>query len=121
MRKILLSAALCAFLSVSASCGEAAFVPSHGAGAGGVVSAEAAKELPDDVKVVLRGNIVKHIRRDYYEFRDESGSLTVEIDDDIWRGLIVSPEDRVEIRGEVDRDFNSMKIEADYIEILKTP
>ena len=119
MRKIFLLVALCALLSVSASCGEAAFAPSHGTG--GFVSAEAAKELPDDAQVVLRGAVVRHIRKDYYEFRDETGSVTVEIDDDIWRGLIVRPEDRVEIRGEVDRDFGSMKIEADYIEILKAP
>ena len=123
MKKLWEFLIFCAVLFAGAACGEAAFVPSRGASpnAGRIITAEAAKSLPDDSKVVLQGSIESHIRKDYYVFRDGTGSVTVEIDDDIWRGLIVSPEDTVRVHGEVDRDFGSMKIEVDYIEIVKTP
>ena len=121
MKKTLLWAIVGVCCLISAAGGEAAFVPSRGAvpETQNAITTEAAKSLPDDTKVVLRGTIQKHLRKDYYEFRDESGTVTVEIDDDDWHGLIVSPDDRVELRGEVDRDFNSMKIEVEFIEILK--
>jgi uncharacterized protein (TIGR00156 family) len=75
--------------------------------------------LPDDAKVVLQGYILSHIRSDHYLFQDDTGSITVEIDNDNWRGLTVSPADRVEIHGEVDRDLLTLEIEVEYIRKLE--
>ena len=74
-----------------------------------------AKEMPDDHYVVLRGNIVEKTRKEHYLFRDETGSITIEIDDDDWRGLTVTPEDTVEIGGEVDKGWRSIKIDVDWV------
>ncbi len=84
-----------------------------------VVSVEEARKLPDDTRVVLRGYIVDHLRSDHYTFRDETGRIAVEIDDDNWHGLDVGPDDRVEIYGEVDRDFSSVEIEVNRIILIE--
>ncbi|CAK7045458.1 MAG: Protein YgiW [Desulfovibrio sp.] len=76
---------------------------------------EQAKKLRDDTAVALRGNIVRHLGKDKYEFQDHTGTVTIEIDDKDWRGVTVEPGDTVEIFGEVDRDLTRMKIEVDRI------
>lgn len=87
-----------------------------------VITVMDAKNLRDDTRVVLRGNIVRSLGDEKYAFRDASGEITVEIDDDIWHGQMVSPKDPVEIRGEIDRDFrlsgDSVEIEVDQIRKL---
>ena len=47
--------------------------------------------------------------------KDASGAITVEIDDDDWNGLNVTPQDLIEIRGEVDKDLFDTKIDADSV------
>ena len=46
---------------------------------------KAALEAADDTPVVLQGTIVKRIKGDIYEFRDATGSMKVEIDDEDFR------------------------------------
>jgi uncharacterized protein (TIGR00156 family) len=82
---------------------------------------EEAKALPDDARVTLRGHVVDQVRPKHYTFRDGTGSITAEIDDDEWRGLTVGPADRVEIYGEVDRDLLSTEIDVEYIRKLDVP
>jgi uncharacterized protein (TIGR00156 family) len=78
-----------------------------------------ARSLPDDARVALQGNIVRSLGDEKYLFRDKSGEIVVEIDDDLWRGQTVEPRDSVEIRGEIDRDWGiSVEIEADQIKKL---
>ncbi|MDR2092131.1 MAG: NirD/YgiW/YdeI family stress tolerance protein [Azoarcus sp.] len=78
-----------------------------------------AKSLPDDAKVALRGNIVRGLGDEKYLFRDATGEIIVEIDDDLWRGQTVESKDTVEIRGEIDRDWAiSVEIEADSLQKL---
>jgi uncharacterized protein (TIGR00156 family) len=78
-----------------------------------------ARSLPDDAQVALRGNIVRALGDEKYLFRDKSGEIVVEIDDELWRGQTVAPTDSVEIRGEIDRDWGiSVEIEADQIRKL---
>ncbi|MDR1311942.1 MAG: NirD/YgiW/YdeI family stress tolerance protein, partial [Burkholderiaceae bacterium] len=44
-----------------------------------VVTVEQSKSMPDDSHVTLHGNIVQHLGKDKYLFRDATGSITVEI------------------------------------------
>jgi uncharacterized protein (TIGR00156 family) len=53
--------------------------------------------------VTLSGNIVAHLRGDYFQFRDASGEVRVEFAEGVWGGRPVSPESRVRLVGEVDR------------------
>lgn len=74
-----------------------------------------AKEMNDDAYVTLRGYIEKRIKSDKYLFRDSTGTVEIEIDDDDWHGVTVGPQDLVEITGEVDRGWMSVKIDVKRI------
>lgn len=76
---------------------------------------EHAKQLRDDSDVILRGRIERHLSGKKYLFKDESGSITIEISRKKWNGLTVGPNDLVEIYGEVDKDWNSIEIDVDFI------
>ncbi|MDR2782455.1 MAG: NirD/YgiW/YdeI family stress tolerance protein [Treponema sp.] len=82
------------------------------------VTVEKARSLRDDSPVVLRGNIVKFLGDEEYLFSDDTGTITVEIDNKLWRGISVSPNDPVEITGEIDKDFTHIKIDASGIKKL---
>ena len=126
MKKILSLVLCAAFLIAGATIADAkkggfSQVPTE-SGRGGFqgpgrtpASAREAATMRDDAPVTLRGNIVQHLGGDKYLFQDESGTIRLDIDHDEWRGLTVTPEDLVEVRGEVDKDWNSVEIEVDRI------
>ena len=74
-----------------------------------------AKKLGDDTPVVLIGKLEKSLGGEKYLFTDNTGSVTVEIDNDDWRGLTVNDKDTVEIRGEDDKDFMNIEIDVEAI------
>ena len=80
-----------------------------------VVSVQAAKKLQDDSPVILRGKILKSLGGEKYLFSDDSDTITIEIDDDLWRGISVSDNDLVEISGEVDKERTRVKIDVSSI------
>ncbi|HAT8014266.1 YgiW/YdeI family stress tolerance OB fold protein [Citrobacter rodentium] len=82
---------------------------------GSSATVESAKSLRDDTWVTLRGNIVERISDDLYLFKDGTGSINVDIDHKRWYGLTVTPQDTVEIQGEVDKDWNSVEIDVKQI------
>jgi uncharacterized protein (TIGR00156 family) len=77
-----------------------------------LVSVEGAKKLKDDSPVILRGKIERFLGDEKYLFADESGNITIEIDDRLWKGLSVNQNDVVEITGEIDKDFITVEIEV---------
>jgi uncharacterized protein (TIGR00156 family) len=83
------------------------------------VTVEQARTLSDDSYVVVRGNIVRHLGKDKYMFQDATASIEVEIDHDKWQGQTVTPQDTVELHGEIDRDFNLVEIDVERISIVK--
>ena len=64
-----------------------------------------ALSMRDDAPVVLTGKIVSSLGDEKYLFRDATGEIIVEIDDEDWRGLTITPETTLEIVGEVDKEF----------------
>lgn len=82
-----------------------------------VTTAAAAATAADDTQVVLEGTLARQLSPDSYEFRDATGSITVEIDaEDFPRK--VDANTRVRLHGEVDRDLRSVEIDVKRIEIL---
>lgn len=78
--------------------------------------------LPDDARVTLTGNIVEKITgtRDKYTFRDDTGTIRVEIDKKHFRGQEVTPETKVRISGKVDKDFGKpTELDVKWLEIVK--
>ncbi|WP_349926923.1 NirD/YgiW/YdeI family stress tolerance protein [Acinetobacter sp. A1-4-2] len=70
--------------------------------------------LKDDSKVQLKGYVVKAVGDEKYQFRDNTGTMTVEIDDELWQGKPVNAKTPVTIIGEVDIDYKPAKrIEID--------
>ncbi|STD22806.1 protein YgiW [Enterobacter asburiae] len=73
------------------------------------------KDLKDDAWVKLRGNITERLSDDRYTFRDESGTVVVEIDHKRWNGVTVTPQDKVELQGKVDKDWNGFEIDVKQV------
>jgi uncharacterized protein (TIGR00156 family) len=84
-----------------------------------VVSVTTVSNLGDDTKVILEGYLIKQIRDEHYIFKDNTGEIEVEIDDEDFRGAKVTPKTKLRISGEVDKDWESIKIDVDYLEILE--
>ncbi|MDW2975261.1 MAG: NirD/YgiW/YdeI family stress tolerance protein [Alphaproteobacteria bacterium] len=87
-------------------------------GAETVVTIKQVNEMRDDVPVIIQGKIIQRMGDEKYLFEDGTGSITIEIDDDNWRGQNVTPEDTVKMYGETDRGLFSTEIDIDYIEKL---
>ena len=80
-----------------------------------------ARKAWDDTWVTLTGHIVQRLPGDGddYLFRDATGEIEVDIDHELFRGRTVTPETKVRISGEVDRDYMvSVSIDVDYLETL---
>jgi uncharacterized protein (TIGR00156 family) len=84
-----------------------------------LVSVADALSLPDESNVWLSGHIVKAIGDEKYEFKDATGTLVVEIDDEDWRGLNVAPDKKVDIAGEIDKEWNGVEFEVDMIRLTQ--
>lgn len=74
----------------------------------------------DDQLARLQGRIVSHDGGDDYTFVDDSGRITVEIDDDRFPpGQTIGAEQRVELFGEFDKGLRRQEFEVDRIMLLK--
>lgn len=83
-----------------------------------IVTVKQAKSLIDNSKVELKGTIVKAIGDEKYEFKDATGSITIEIDDEDLKGRKITNNIPVTILGEVDVEHKSMqrvKIDVDVV------
>ncbi|MFV8762067.1 YgiW/YdeI family stress tolerance OB fold protein [Yersinia enterocolitica] len=85
----------------------------------GVTTVAKAKTMWDDSWVTLRGNIEKRIGGEHYIFRDATGTMVVDIDHKYWYGLTITPQDTVELHGEIDRDWNSVELDVKQITKVK--
>lgn len=81
-----------------------------------IVTVKQAKEMRDEVPVVIEGFIIKRVGDEEYLFEDVTDSIVVEIDDDDWRGQNIAPTDKVRLRGDVDKGLFTTEVEVDYVE-----
>lgn len=74
----------------------------------------------DDQQVVLRGYLTRQVSKEKYMFSDGTGEIRVDIDDKYMRGLQINDKTKVELHGEVEKDFlESPEIDVDVIRIIK--
>ena len=81
-----------------------------------------ALKAPDDAFCVLEGNIIARAPRHHekYIFQDTTGSMTVDIDDKIFAGRKVTPQDKVRLHGEIDlKRRGDRELDVDVLEVLK--
>lgn len=83
-----------------------------------VVTVEQVRGMADDSPVVVRGYLVQQNGENSYIFQDNTGTINVEIDEEDWGGLTVTPTDMVEVWGEVDKNGMSI-MEIDVAAIKK--
>lgn len=80
------------------------------------------KNLPDNSALVIKGNIVRQIRGDLYEVKDNTGSVEIEIDNKYWNGQNVTSKDTLRLFVEVDKDFMHTEYEVKApVELVRTP
>ncbi|MBS9424865.1 YgiW/YdeI family stress tolerance OB fold protein [Photorhabdus caribbeanensis] len=70
------------------------------------------KNMRDDSWVVLEGHIESRIHSDHFIFRDNAGIVEVEVDHKYWNGQTITPQDRVRLEGEVDKEWNGMTVDV---------
>nr|WP_314264152.1 NirD/YgiW/YdeI family stress tolerance protein [uncultured Moellerella sp.] len=78
-----------------------------------------ALKLKDDSWVVMSGKIVKQLDKKHYEFTDGTGTITLEIDRKQWKGVNVTPNDKIQIRGKIDKDWRSTEVDVSEVQIIK--
>ncbi|CAM4057189.1 YgiW/YdeI family stress tolerance OB fold protein [Serratia silvae] len=76
------------------------------------------KSMSDDTWVMLQGNIEQRVGDDTYTFRDATGTLTVEIDRKRWNGQTITPKDKVQLEGKVDKDWSNVEVDVKNIKKL---
>jgi len=76
------------------------------------------KSMSDDTWVMLQGNIEQRVGDDTYTFRDATGTLTVEIDKKRWGGQTITPKDKVQLEGKVDKEWSSVEVDVKNIKKL---
>lgn len=119
MRKIITVSALALVLGFS---GQAMAQAAGGFQGPGIAptTVKQALEMKDDSAVVLVGQIEKNLGGEKYLFKDATGTVTVEIDNDDWKGLSVKPENVVVINGEVDKGMmEATEIDVESISLKK--
>lgn len=74
----------------------------------------------DNQHARLQGRIVSHDGDDKYTFADDSGRITVEIDDKRFPpGQTIGAEQRVELFGEFDKGLRKREFEVDRLTVLR--
>jgi len=79
------------------------------------MTVEEAKELKDDTKVLLKGYIIEKLDKEMFLFRDNTGDIDLEIEDDVWKDRTLAPDSTVLVHGEINRDKDMVRIEVDEI------
>ena len=83
-----------------------------------VTTVKQALTAKDDTPVKLHGQVVKSIGDEKYQFRDKTGTITINVDDELWQGHPISPTTNIGLVGEVDIDFKPSKhVEIDVEQI----
>lgn len=81
--------------------------------------ADILKDPKDDQAVVLTGHVVRQVGKEKYIFKDATGEIRVEIDRELLPGAPFNESSKVEISGEVEKDFlQSPELDIDSIRLL---
>ncbi|KJF93873.1 YgiW/YdeI family stress tolerance OB fold protein [Photobacterium angustum] len=71
-----------------------------------------AKDAQDDAVVELTGYITSSLGDEEYIFKDGTGEIKVEIDNNDWNGVNATPSTKLKIRGDVDKDWSERAIDV---------
>lgn len=81
-----------------------------------VMTVSEALKLNDDTPVKLSGKIEKSLGNEKYLFKDATGSITIEIDNEDWNGVNATPDTEIVITGEIDKDMlRDAEVDVDMV------
>ena len=82
-----------------------------------IVTVNQIPNMMDNQNVVMTGYIIDDLGDKMYVFQDSTGTITVEIEPVILGEMIIMPDTKMKIKGEVDKgdDGEADIIEVDYI------
>ncbi len=80
----------------------------------------AVQNMPEDSMVYVQGYLIQNLGNEMYTFQDDSGTITVEIDDDLLTPVAAMPNTLVWIAAEVNKDGNVTSLEAEEVQFLPT-
>lgn len=78
-----------------------------------------AMQARDESQVRLSGKVLRALGDEKYEFADATGTMTVEIDDELWYGRALTANDVITITGEIDIDYvptKRVRVDVDTVE-----
>ncbi|MUI55411.1 YgiW/YdeI family stress tolerance OB fold protein [Aliivibrio fischeri] len=120
MKKIVLVSAL---VFASSSVFAAQNTPAKGGFTGpssvSVSTVRAALDSDDDAAVVLTGYITSSLGNEEYQFKDATGEVRIEIDNKDWNGIEATPETKLVIHGEVDKEWTETTIDVNTVQLAK--
>lgn len=71
--------------------------------------------MDDDAVVYIQGYIIQNLGDENYVFQDDTGSINIEIDDDLISENTIAPETVVWIAATVDKDGDITSLEAEEL------
>ena len=83
-----------------------------------IVTVSQIPNMQDNQNVVMTGYIVDNLGDKMYVFQDSTGSIAVEIDPMVLGEMVIMPDAKMKIKGEIDKGDNAGEmdvIEVDYI------
>lgn len=75
--------------------------------------------MADEMEFVFQGNIVNQVDSDTYTFRDSTDTILIDLDDALFKGRQVSPNDRVILYGEADYEEVGLYFDVDRLELIQ--
>ncbi len=84
---------------------------------GSLISAGVEGAKCDELKFLLVGHIIGKVSGNIYEFKDETGSVYVEIIK--WHGVDAGPDDLIRIKGEAEIEEVGLVLEVEKIELAE--
>ena len=82
-----------------------------------VVTVSQIPSMGDDQNVVMTGYLIEDLGEKMYVFQDSTGTITVEIEPVILGEMVIMPDTKMKIKGQVDKGEGAEPdiIEVDYI------
>ena len=84
-----------------------------------VMSVQQLRQSRDDTFAVLQGHIVSYIGDEKYVFADSTGQIRIDLSwEDLPYGTTFDQSRKVELSGELDRDFGYMEFDVKHMKLL---
>ncbi len=82
------------------------------------VSVQRVLTLPEGTKVTVIGHITNRVDSGEYNFTDGLDNIVAEIGKKDWKGQIVTPNDKVILKGKVARDADDVTLDVKSVKVV---